>query len=45
MYLILEDGGILYSCPPVLDPNLSIDSKIELINFAKSSRETAVNIN
>ena len=45
MYLILEDGGILYSCPPVLDPNLSIDSKIKLIEFAKSSRETAVNIN
>jgi len=37
MYLILSDGDILYSCPPVLDPKLSIETKYKLINFAKTS--------
>lgn len=38
IYIVLEDGDILYSCPPVLDPNVSISPKQKLINMAKKSK-------
>ena len=44
MYLVLDDGDILYSCPPVLEPNLSLEGKDFLMKKARQTGDSAFSI-